>query len=95
MFDVRDDGVTAGAVWLAERVTEWLINDLAINAVHRGTGFGREAMRRIEGFVSAKGGTAIGLSVFDFNQVAQRLHASERYETTGLSVTTRLRRGPA
>jgi len=90
VFDVREDGVAIGAVWLAERSSEWFIYDIEIDVEHRGKGFCREAMRRIEEFVRARGGSAIGLSVFGFNTVAQRLYASEGYETTRMSMVKRL-----
>lgn len=90
VFDVRDGATTVGAVWLAERATEWFIYDIEIDAEHQGKGFGREAMRRIEEFVRAHGGRTIGLSVFGFNRVAQRLYMSEGYETTRLSMQKKL-----
>lgn len=90
VFSVCEDDVAVGAVWLAERGAEWFIYDIEIDEEHRGRGFGRAAMRRIEEFVRANGGTAIGLSVFGFNTVAQRLYASEGYETTRMSMVKRL-----
>ena len=90
VFDVRNDDENVGAVWLAERENEWFIYDIEIDETHRGEGFGREAMRRIEEFVRAQGGSAIGLSVFGFNTVAQNLYRSEGYETTRLSMQKRL-----
>ena len=90
VFDVRDGATAVGAVWLAERATEWFIYDIEIDTEHQGKGFGREAMRRIEEFVRAQGGHTIGLSVFGFNHVAQRLYTSEGYETTRLSMQKKL-----
>lgn len=49
-------------------------------------------MRRIEEFVRANGGSAICLSVFGFNHVAQRLCTSEGYEITRLSMQKKLTR---
>ena len=51
---------------------------------------GHEAMRRIEEFVRAQGGSTIGLSVFGFNKVAQNLYRSEGYDVTRLSMQKRL-----
>lgn len=90
VFDVRDGELTVGAVWLAERASEWFIYDIEIDAAHQGQGYGREAMRRIEEFVRAHGGSSIGLSVFGFNHVAQRLYISEGYEITRLSMQKKL-----
>lgn len=90
IFDVLHDGTAIGAVWLAERINEWFIYDIEIDPEFRGEGFGREAMRRIEEYVRSHGGMSIGLSVFGFNHVAQRLYASEGYETTRISMQKRL-----
>lgn len=90
VFEVRDEDVTVGAVWLAQRGHEWFIYDIEVDEAFQGRGFGREAMRRIEEFVRAQGGTAIGLSVFGFNDRAQRLYLSEGYEVTRLSMQKRL-----
>ena len=90
VFDVCDGVVSVGAVWLAERENEWFIYDIEIDDAHRGKGFGREAMRRIEEFVRAQGGSTIGLSVFGFNEVAQNLYRSEGYHVTRLSMQKRL-----
>lgn len=90
VFSVCDGVEPVGAVWLAERANEWFIYDIEIDAEHRGKGYGREAMRRIEEFVRAHAGTTIGLSVFGFNEVARALYTSEGYETTRLSMQKRL-----
>lgn len=90
VFDVRDGATTVGAVWLAERASEWFIYDIEIDGEFQNKGLGREAMRRIEDFVRAQGGRTIGLSVFGFNHVAQRLYTSEGYETTRLSMQKKL-----
>ena len=90
VFDIRDGATTVGVVWLAERATEWFIYDIEIDAEYQGKGFGREAMHRIEEFVRAHGGRTIGLSVFGFNHVAQRLYTSEGYEATRISMQKKL-----
>lgn len=90
VFEVHEDGETVGAVWLAERGTDWFIYDLEIDSEHRGKGLGRAAMRAIEDFVRTHGGTSIGLSVFGFNTVAQRLYESEGYDTVRRSMSKRL-----
>ena len=90
VFDVRNDDEPVGVVWLAERDTEWFIYDIEIDASHQGRGFGRGAMRCIEEYVRERGGTAIGLSVFGFNERAQALYRSEGYDVVRISMSKKL-----
>ena len=90
VFDVVEDGVSVGNVWLNERLGEWFIYDIEIFEPHRGRGLGRATMQAIESHVRAHGAKEIGLSVFGFNKVAQNLYLSEGYEVTRLSMQKRL-----
>lgn len=90
VFDVMKNEEHVGSVWLNEKNSEWFIYDIEIFEKYRGKGFGRETMKAIEAHVRAKGGNVIGLSVFGFNKVAQKLYESEGYEVTRLSMQKKL-----
>ena len=90
VFDVFADDDRVGVTWLAERGDEWFIYDIEIVESYRGRGLGRETMRAIEQYVREHGGKQIALSVFGFNQTAQRLYLSEGYETVRLSMLKKL-----
>ncbi len=90
VFEIMHDGQAVGYVWLAVRDGEWFIYDIEINENQRGQGLGRATMRAIEEYVRASGGKKIGLSVFGFNTVAQKLYLSEGYEITRLSMSKTL-----
>ena len=47
-------------------------------------------MQAIETHIRIKGGEVIGLSVFGFNKVAQKLYETEGYEVTRLSMQKKL-----
>jgi ribosomal protein S18 acetylase RimI-like enzyme len=91
VFDVVDGDQRIGWVWLRERSEDWFIYDIEIVENLRGQGFGRATMQAIEQHVRERGGQQIGLSVFGFNQTAQRLYISEGYETTRLSMLKKLK----
>ena len=90
VFDVREGDETVGVVWLAQRDTEWFVYNLEIAEGFRGRGLGRQALQAAERLARESGGTTIGLSVFGFNDVAQRLYASEGYQTVQTAMTKRL-----
>ena len=90
VFTVWHEDEKVGAVWLAERAGEWFIYDIEIKESLRGRGLGRTTMHNIEEYVRNQGGTAVSLSVFGFNKVAQNLYLSEGYETVRWSMTKKL-----
>jgi ribosomal protein S18 acetylase RimI-like enzyme len=90
VFDVMNAEDHVGYVWLNEKNSEWFIYDIEIIEKYRRRGFGRETMQAIEAHIRAKGGNVIGLSVFGFNKVAQKLYDSEGYEVTRLSMQKKL-----
>ena len=89
-FSVVHENAQVGVVWLAKRSTEWFIYDIEIFEQFRGKGFGRATMKAIESHVRQLGGTEIGLSVFGFNSVAQKLYLSEGYEVVRLNMSKKL-----
>jgi ribosomal protein S18 acetylase RimI-like enzyme len=90
VFDVMKAEDHVGYVWLNEKNSEWFIYDIEVFEKYRGRGFGRETMQAIEAHIRAKGGNVIGLSVFGFNKVAQKLYEAEGYEVTRLSMQKKL-----
>lgn len=90
LFDVMDNQLHVGSVWLSTDNGEWFIYDIEIKTEFRGQGLGRKTMQAIEEFVRSKSGTKIGLSVFGFNNVARKLYLSEGYEITRLSMEKKL-----
>ena len=90
VFDVMNAEDHVGYVWLNEKNSEWFIYDIEIIEKYRRRGFGRETMQAIEAHIRAKGGNVIGLSVFGFNKVAQKLYETEGYEVTRLSMQKKL-----
>lgn len=81
---------SVGVVWLWIEGTEWFIYDIDIDEEHRGKGLGRATMQAIEAYVRQQGGTAIGLAVFSFNEIAKSLYDSEGYETTRFQMKKKL-----
>ena len=79
-----------GVVWLANRNGKWFIYDIEIFEQFRGQGFGRATMKAIESYVRESGGSEIGLSVFGFNSIAQKLYLSEGYEVVRLNMSKKL-----
>lgn len=90
VFDVMKDEERVGHVWLNEKNSEWFIYDIEVFEQYRGKGLGRETMQAIEAHIRSKGGEVIGLSVFGFNKVAQKLYETEGYEVTRLSMQKKL-----
>ena len=90
VFETFHDKESVGIVWLWIDGTEWFIYDIDIDAEHRGKGLGRSTMRAIEAYVKKQGGTAIGLSVFGFNEIARKLYESEGYEIKRIQMKKQL-----
>ena len=85
-LNVVRDGEKVGTLWLGLRNgvgPDWWIFDIVIDEPHRGTGLGRPTLRAAEEFVTAHGGTRLGLNVFGPNKVARHL-----YDAAGYVVST-------
>ena len=89
-FSAVHENSHVGVVWLANRDGEWFIYDIEVFEQFRGQGFGRATMKAIESYVRESGGSEIGLSVFGFNSIAQKLYLSEGYEVVRLSMSKKL-----
>jgi len=81
VFESFHNDESIGIVWLWNEGSDWYIYDIDIDAEHRGKGLGRLTLRATEDYVKSRGATAIGLSVFGFNEIAKKLYDSEGYET--------------
>ncbi|MBU6347389.1 MAG: GNAT family N-acetyltransferase [Actinomycetales bacterium] len=90
IFNVIQNGVIVGVIWIAKHDAEWFIYDIEIYKSFRGNGLGRSAMKLIEEFVREQNGTELSLSVFGFNQVAQNLYLSEGYEIARIAMVKKL-----
>lgn len=90
VFESFHNNESVGIVWLWRDETEWFIYDIDIDEQHRGKGLGRSTMQAIEAHVKQQGGTAIGLSVFGFNEIARKLYESEGYETKRIQMKKQL-----
>jgi ribosomal protein S18 acetylase RimI-like enzyme len=89
-FDVMQDLIHVGSVWLSTEKGEWYIYDIEVKPEFRGQGLGRKTMQAIETYVRSSGGSKIGLAVFGFNDVARKLYLSEGYEITRLFMEKKL-----
>ena len=89
-FKVVHEDENVGSVWLNDQGPAWFIYDIEIDQQHRGKGLGRATLRAIEEFVRSNNGTQIQLSVFGFNEVAQKLYLSEGFTTVRLSMSKNL-----
>ena len=78
------DGEVVGWVWLCLKHPRggqiaW-IYDIEVVADHRGKGNGRALLAAAESELRQRGISEVGLNVFGYNVVAQRLYASAGYE---------------
>lgn len=94
VYDVIADGKLVGYVWIgphaAGQISAWWVWDIAIDADHRGQGFGRQAMVLAEDRVREHGGSTLGLKVFGFNAAGRGLYESLGYETTAVRMLKKL-----
>ncbi|HUV58195.1 MAG TPA: GNAT family N-acetyltransferase [Acidimicrobiales bacterium] len=91
VFDILDDAVRVGTLWIAEPQggdpSAWFIYDIVIDESRRGSGLGRRAMQAAEQFVRESGGRRLALNVFGPNTVARRLYESMDYRVVAQSMT--------
>lgn len=94
IFDVLDDDVAIGSLWLAKREDgnsgEWFIYDIVIDPEHRGKGLGRSTMQAAEEYVRSEGGTRLALNVFGPNTVARTLYESMGYSVLAIGMKKEL-----
>lgn len=94
IFDVLDDDVAIGSLWLAKREDgnsgEWFIYDIVIDPEHRGKGLGRSTMQAAEEYVRSEGGTRLALNVFGPNTVARKLYESMGYSVLAIGMKKEL-----
>ncbi|MGD1014783.1 MAG: GNAT family N-acetyltransferase [Acidimicrobiales bacterium] len=94
IFDVLDDDVAIGSLWLAKREDgnsgEWFIYDIVIDPEHRGKGLGRSTMQAAEEYVRSEGGTRLALNVFGPNTVARSLYESMGYSVLAIGMKKEL-----
>jgi ribosomal protein S18 acetylase RimI-like enzyme len=83
------DGDRIGVLWVGLRKPDgsqaW-IYDIEVDADRRGRGLGRELLALAESEARDLGATDLGLNVFAFNTVAQRLYETAGYETTAMQM---------
>ncbi|WP_075619728.1 GNAT family N-acetyltransferase [Paenisporosarcina indica] len=85
LYNVLHENHAVGIIWLAQKTNgEGFIYDISISETYRGCGYGKEAMKEIEGIAKELGMTKIGLHVFGHNLVARGLYESLGYETTNV-----------
>ena len=90
VLEVVHEDSAVGNVWLVDQGAEWWIYDIEIDENHRSNGLGRAAMHAIEKYVKEHGGDKLWLSVFGFNQVAQKLYLSEGFEVARIQMRKNL-----
>lgn len=89
-FDVMDDEMIVGTLWLAQRregdAGEWFVYDIVLDEEFRGRGLGRQTMQAAEVYVTAQGGRRLGLNVFGPNVIARTLYESLGYKTLAIGM---------
>lgn len=86
IFALEDDGKLVGyLIWNEVEIKDhpliidrkiMMIDDLFIDNSRRNKGYGREMMDRIEEYAKGKGFASIELTVWDFNEGAQKFYRS-------------------
>ncbi len=94
LFTVEEDGVAAGALWLAESEVDGratlFVYDLRIDEARRGRGLGRAAMLLAEEEARHRGLSQLALNVFGGNDVARGLYRSLGFREAAIWMTKRL-----
>lgn len=90
ILEVVHEHLAVGNVWLVQKDSEWWIYDIEIDEPMRGQGLGRQTMHAIEEFAKANGATKLNLSVFGFNETAQKLYLSEGFQVARIQMLKNL-----
>lgn len=94
LYTVADGDQRVGIIWMRATLDtarkSGFIFDIAIDEVHRGKGYGKQAMQLIEAKARELGLETMGLHVFANNLVAKKLYDGMGYETKSLNMTKRL-----
>jgi ribosomal protein S18 acetylase RimI-like enzyme len=94
LMTIRDgDDAVVGHLWVGphpDRAGAAFVYDIEIDEGHRGHGLGRAAMLAAERLVAEAGIAEIGLSVFGFNEAAQRLYTSLGYRVLATQMAKKL-----
>lgn len=84
-------GERVGVLWLQLRATagttEAFIDDIEVEATHRGQGYGRAILDAVERWAREQGATRIGLQVAGHNTVARRLYQSFGFTERSIMMT--------
>jgi ribosomal protein S18 acetylase RimI-like enzyme len=99
VFVIEADGERVGELWLSARDGELrrvlYVWNIRIDELHRGRGFGREAMLLAEAEARRRGLTHIGLGVMGGNETARRLYRSLGYTETVVAMEKPLIHDPS
>jgi ribosomal protein S18 acetylase RimI-like enzyme len=92
LFSIRNDqGDTVGLIWFEAREKRGLksayIYDFAVDAAHRGQGYGTAALSALEELVAPMGITRISLNVMGWNHAARALYERCGFTVTGIGMT--------
>ena len=95
LFDVTVDGAVAGHLWMgpsaADGERDWWVWDVEVAESYRSRGVGRAVMGLAEDEARARGGDALGLSVFAGNEAARRLYVAVGYREVAVRMRKDLR----
>jgi ribosomal protein S18 acetylase RimI-like enzyme len=92
LWTARDSvtGERVGVLWVEVRpragTTEAYINDIEVDAGHRGRGYGRAIMDACAARARELGATRVGLQVAGHNAVARKLYASLGYQEASIQM---------
>ena len=90
LFSIFNAQQIVGMIWIAQgspnNTEKGFIYDFIIFEEYRGRGFGKEAMKALEGIAKGLGMGKIGLHVFGHNKIAQGLYEKMGYKITNISM---------
>lgn len=66
------------------------VGSVSVTEAARGRGIGKQLMRLVHDFVAEQGGHEVRLTVWAFNEAAQRLYQELGYETRSLNLARRV-----
>ncbi|GAA1765399.1 GNAT family N-acetyltransferase [Luedemannella helvata] len=96
LWTARDPatGARVGLLWLEIRpaagTTEAFINDIEVDAPHRGAGYGRAIMTACDDKARELGATRVALHVHGHNTVARKLYASLGFTEKSITMAREL-----